>query len=81
VEVSKIIERANEIMRRQYVQRMRQMNATGWDNKTTADVQHLEIADLHLCSVAQAVEEALDAHAKRFEAYVSRRSALRATGR
>ena len=79
--MSKIIERANEIMRQRYVARMRQMNATGWDNKTAADVQHLEVSDLHLCSVALAVEEALDAHAKRFETYVRNRSIARKTGR
>lgn len=55
-----LLNRANAILRERYVAHMQKMRATGWENSTVADVQHLEIRNEELIAVILAIEDQID---------------------
>jgi hypothetical protein len=55
-----LVRRAEEIYREAYLRRMKRLNATGWENATLANVEHLQIDDPKLLSALAAIEERLE---------------------
>ena len=52
-----LLERANGILRENYLVRMRRSGATGWESATIADVRHLHIGDPETVAALLAIEE------------------------
>lgn len=57
-----LLQQIEQRYRHMYVERMKKFKATGWENRTIDDVEHLGIDDMKLIALIQVIEERLETH-------------------